>query len=445
MAKTGYIIYNGIKQVFTSGTSVGAVVNPAFSQTFGTATNILAGGVIFQRKILDYTKCALECNIPDFRFAQLSEDNNTLHVRLQNIVGTATIEMSVFPDFRNVSISQNTTVLVTNLDVREYTATQTFYVRAYNTCSPNNTSNYTEVKSATKVPPPVTAPTLTITGTYHEGTDYTLETFKIEGPAGAVVSYASEIIDTPNHGGRAVLRDNNGATYPLSVTTPRSGTITIPSTGILTFSLEYVVTPSRNSNDTYGGLAIDFKYGGITLEPSGYVVISAWAVGAGGSSACFVEGTLITLNNGLQVPIETLYANQTLLSSNIKSLEDTNNVEELFKWSSNILDEIKTTSTITYIEEKEADNTIIINNGLLEATPSHNQLFKRDGMWRFNHIGTVQVGDYLYDINGNEVEVTSVEINNEIRKIYPLTTSTTHTYFANNILTHNKNIIPEEL
>jgi hypothetical protein len=48
------------------------------------------------------------------------------------------------------------------------------------------------------------------------------------------------------------------------------------------------------------------------------------------------------------------------------------------------------------------------------------------------------VGDVLYDYDGNLIPVTSIEINKEPRMVYKLTLSdTSHTYFANNILTHN--------
>jgi hypothetical protein len=60
-------------------------------------------------------------------------------------------------------------------------------------------------------------------------------------------------------------------------------------------------------------------------------------------------------------------------------------------------------------------------------------------------IEDLAVGDVLYDINGNLIDVTSIEINTEPRTIYKLTLSdTSHTYFANNILTHNLKEQPQE-
>jgi len=152
---------------------------------------------------------------------------------------------------------------------------------------------------------------------------------------------------------------------------------------------------------------------------------------------CFVEGTMITLVDGSQAAIETLALNQLLLSADIETLQDTNNVDELYSWSCDYLMEERITSPIINIHKLTADKTIIINNGLLEATPKHSQLIKRAGLWKFVTIETVMEGDYLYNINGEEVEVTTVTVNTEIRNIYPMTLAPSHTYFANGILTHN--------
>ena len=80
---------------------------------------------------------------------------------------------------------------------------------------------------------------------------------------------------------------------------------------------------------------------------------------------------------------------------------------------------------------------MIINDGLLEATPTHLQLIQRDGFWRFIPLEDIKVGDNLYSIDNEIIPVTSVKINLEKRRIFPLTLNPFHTYFANGILTHN--------
>lgn len=157
----------------------------------------------------------------------------------------------------------------------------------------------------------------------------------------------------------------------------------------------------------------------------------------GGGSGCFVEGTLITLPDGSKKAIEELHLEQLLLSAEIETLIDTNNASELYKWSSDSLLERRITSPITKLTQKDAYKTIIVNDGLLEATPTHLQLIQRGGLWRFISLGDIQVGDNLYTINNEIIPVTSVKINLKKRRIFPLTLNPFHTYFANGILTHN--------
>jgi|GEM_PF-1316093 len=152
---------------------------------------------------------------------------------------------------------------------------------------------------------------------------------------------------------------------------------------------------------------------------------------------CFIEGTLITLPNGTQKPIQELQIDELLLSAEIDTLNDTNDVTELYKWSCSHLSENRIIAPITNIEKKIAYETIIINDGLLEATPLHSQLIQRDGIWKFIPIGEVVVGDNLYGIDQRIISVTSVTVNREKRNIYPMSLSPSHTYFANGVLTHN--------
>lgn len=152
---------------------------------------------------------------------------------------------------------------------------------------------------------------------------------------------------------------------------------------------------------------------------------------------CFVEGTLITLPNGNQKPIQELQIDELLLSAEIDTLNDTNDVTKLYKWSCSHLFENRIFAPIINIEKKIAYETIIINDGLLEATPFHSQLIQRDGIWKFIPIGEVVVGDNLYGIDQRIISVTSVTVNREKRNIYPMSLSPSHIYFANGVLTHN--------
>jgi hypothetical protein len=147
---------------------------------------------------------------------------------------------------------------------------------------------------------------------------------------------------------------------------------------------------------------------------------------------------MIKLANGTEALIETLSEGVELESVLINTLEDTNDVHILHMWSSNDLIETRTTSAISKFYPEEVYHTIIVNNGLLEATRKHIQLARVNNIWRMINMEHLAVGDYLYNYEGDLIEVTSIEINTEPRMVYKLTLSDkSHTYFANNILTHN--------
>jgi hypothetical protein len=190
---------------------------------------------------------------------------------------------------------------------------------------------------------------------------------------------------------------------------------------------------SNSTMPTFFGISSDTytRQSGENITISGYFYLED-------PPFCFVAGTMITLSDGTQVPIETLALGSELESSLIDTLQDTNNVHDLHMWSCNELVETRTKSSISVFYPEEVNYTIIVNGGLLETTHNHIQLARVNGIWRMIKMIHLAIGDVLYDTNGNLIPVTSIEINTEPRTVYKLTLSdTSHTYFANNILTHN--------
>lgn len=154
-------------------------------------------------------------------------------------------------------------------------------------------------------------------------------------------------------------------------------------------------------------------------------------------AVCLVEGTLVTLSNGTQVRIEDLLEGDSLRTVEIKDLYDTNIAENLLKWSSDTLILKEGRNTIDHIRSMRAEETILINGGLLEATPMHIQLIRRNRMWMYERIKDVRVGDYLLGHGNNLIKVESVETLNEVKTVYPLSIDKVHNFYANGILTHN--------
>lgn len=248
-------------------------------------------------------------------------------------------------------------------------------------------------------------------------------------PTGLYCDYGSGAPQSSIYIEWSASTDNVAVTgYQLQRKTGSSGTWSTVYTGA---NRSYQDTGSRNTTYVYQVRAFD-----AAGNYSGFSTTAAWTTDPI-VIVCLVEGTLITLPNGTQKPIETLAINELLLSAEIETLKDTNDVNELYKWSCDQLSETRIKAPITSIEPKVAYETIIINEGLLEATPYHSQLIQRDEVWKFIPIGEIIVGDNLYGINKEIIPVTSVSINLEKRNIYPMSLSPSHTYFANGVLTHN--------
>jgi hypothetical protein len=191
---------------------------------------------------------------------------------------------------------------------------------------------------------------------------------------------------------------------------------------------------SNSTPETFAGISSDTY----TRQSGEDITITGYFYLAPPPPPCFVAGTIIKLADGTEAPIETLAIGVELESVLIDTLEDTNDTKKLHMWSSNDLIETRTNSSISVFYPEEVDYTVIVNGGLLETTHNHIQLARVNGIWRMIKMIHLAVGDVLYDYNGNLIPVTSIEINRESRTVYKLTLSdTSHTYFANNILTHN--------
>lgn len=123
MAKTGFIINSGIKQIFTTGPSTGnSVVNgyaingvlqgPTvnYNQSFveGSTETVSAGGQIWRRKFEDQTVCAVDCNAPNFT-SVIPNCNTNIFTLTSTNVNTA-----ISPNTRiEVSINNFNTILAT--------------------------------------------------------------------------------------------------------------------------------------------------------------------------------------------------------------------------------------------------------------------------------------------------------------------------------------------
>ena len=158
---------------------------------------------------------------------------------------------------------------------------------------------------------------------------------------------------------------------------------------------------------------------------------------SGGGGGCFIEGTNITLANGSQVLIETLQVGNVLKSFAIDTLplySDDDTV--LTTWNTENLTGSQSTATIVSIRPIQVREIIVINN-LLKTTPNHKHLVKHEGVWSFTSAYKVVVGDIMIDVNNNEFEITSVELQQVETVVYKMDVETLDVFYAENTLTHN--------
>lgn len=187
--------------------------------------------------------------------------------------------------------------------------------------------------------------------------------------------------------------------------------------------------------DCLGGVCIE------TVSGSYDTLIECQNSGCGaGSGGCFIEGTLVTMADGTQKPIEELIAGDIIKSYNIDTLplySDDNTV--LNTWSAENIDGVTSTATVVANTADVSNGVFIINDSLM-TTGRHRHLIKRDGVWSFIEAYQVVVGDIMLDIDNNEVEVTSKTTDKADYTIYKLDVENLDVFYANNILTHNQKV-----
>lgn len=213
---------------------------------------------------------------------------------------------------------------------------------------------------------------------------------------------------------------------PTATPTP---TPTATATPTPTPTATEFIEPTILTYDCNNGTCIEVEGDGGTYSSMAQCLV--------GCSSCFIEGTNITMSNGTTKLIEELVVGDTLMSFDIEGLPlDSDTNEVLTTWNTNEIVGNLSQTTIVNIVAKPSDKTILINN-LLRTTEYHRHLVKHPTGWRFIQSKDVQVGQFLLDINNNEIEVTSVDTIEETVTIYQMDVENIDLFYAEGILTHN--------
>jgi len=135
-----------------------------------------------------------------------------------------------------------------------------------------------------------------------------------------------------------------------------------------------------------------------------------------GNPACFLKGTMITMTDDRQLPIQDIQVGMEVMSYD----DQTNSIAH------------NKVTKVFHHPSEETESYLVIN-GNIRVTNEH--LMYVNKLW--SRADNIKVGDYLYNNELNKVEVISVEKVNESVETYNFEVENTHTYFVENIIVHN--------
>jgi len=170
-------------------------------------------------------------------------------------------------------------------------------------------------------------------------------------------------------------------------------------------------------------------------------VLDPWDNCDGGDApACLLEGTKVTLHDGTQKNIEELVIGDTLLSKVVlgnPNMPDSDDISVLSQWSSESITLSSELTQITAVTGYPRASVTYINNGLLKASPSHQHIVKKNGVWTVAVTTDLQVGDSLINENGQEILIESLSEVNGSFVVYKIDVEQNDTFIADGIVTHN--------
>ena len=183
---------------------------------------------------------------------------------------------------------------------------------------------------------------------------------------------------------------------------------------------DFVARAGRNGMSVGGGY---HPYYMVDIYESGEFLSHEPGGGGGGNvpdpPGCFLAGTLITMANGTQKPIEEIQVGDIVLAFN----ENTGQIEP---------------DTVTKAFSHPGEDTYLIINRTLKVTSAHRVLSK--GKWV--KIKDLKIGDTLTNAQGEDVVIFDIVEVKESVEVYNFETNSFHTYIANGFIVHNIKMEP---
>jgi hypothetical protein len=200
---------------------------------------------------------------------------------------------------------------------------------------------------------------------------------------------------------------------PVIINTPRFGIIiNTPRFGIIINTPRFIATPAPAP-----------------------VIIATPRFGG-----CWAVGSMVTLANGSKVAIEKLKIGDEVLTADIPTYpngEDSSKWYPTSVWSTDRVDTITQRTTKVVYNSQYTEPYYYLINGSYKLTWEHWMFIERDGLWQFQQMANLKVGDKLVDQSNTPVDIFKIEIKQEPIEVSMLDVEPNDLFYAEGILTHN--------
>jgi len=157
---------------------------------------------------------------------------------------------------------------------------------------------------------------------------------------------------------------------------------------------------------------------------------------------CLTSDSPIMMADGTIKEIGEIEEGDVLKGYSIGGLDE-NSDGTFYDWSTNTLNTTSKDVTVVNVVYSFTGKYYSINNGQITATSEHPLLVKElsTGQYKFKQVFLLEVGDKLIkaiDSGVEEVNISSITIENETTEIVSIDVEENDTYLVNGYITHNK-------
>ncbi len=162
----------------------------------------------------------------------------------------------------------------------------------------------------------------------------------------------------------------------------------------------------------------------------------------GGVPSCLLFGSMVSKSDGITTKVEDLNFGDEILSVSLQGSTD----ESSGDWENDTFNKsgsfTSNTTTVKRVMYEFANSYYNINDGQENITGEHHMLYRPAGSenWIWKTAPTFEVGDYLMDKQGNEVAISSIElnVNPDGYEVVQLDVEPDDFYIGQTFLVHNK-------